>query len=317
MGLLWIPLILLILVILTLSAGFLLLDFTCGRRKHEDPWSDRGIHARGLDAIRNEILTGKKWLDGQSKEEISVRSFDGLLIRALFVSNPEADGTLLLFHGWRSTWKTDFIVSVPFYYSQGMNLLLVDQRAQNSSEGRYMTFGVRESRDVGTWIETMAQRLGRDHPIYLGGLSMGASTVLMASDREYNANVRGIIADCGFTSPRAIIRSVAGRIRWIPLNTATAFLGFFTKHFAGFGLDEKDSRETLRQTTLPVLLFHGLADNFVPASMSQENYDACVSEKEMLLVEGAAHGMSYVVEPDRVKELIADFLKKHISENNP
>ena len=45
------------------------------------------------------------------------------------------------------------------------------------------------------YTEVMAERLGRAHPLFLGGLSMVASTVLMASDLDFEANVRGIIAD--------------------------------------------------------------------------------------------------------------------------
>lgn len=311
---LWIVAILVLLILLAVFAGSFLLDFTCGRRNRPDPWNEDEIHRRGLDEIKADILAGKTWLEGREKEELSIRSFDGLRLRALFVPNPEAKGTLLLFHGWRSTWKTDFIVALPFYYAQGMNLLLVDQRSQNGSEGKYMTYGIREQRDVASWVECMAGKLGKDHPLFLGGLSMGAATVLMASDLPYDADVRGVIADCGFTSPWEIIRKVAGRSRWIPLNASSALLNVFTRRFAGFDMKEKSTVDALRRTKLPVLLIHGLADDFVPPEMSRENYAACASEKELVLVEGAGHGMSYVVDPERVRAAIAGFLRRHLAE---
>ena len=309
----WIAGIVVFLLLLAFFSGWFLLDFTCGRRKQPDPLEEKTIHDRGFDWFKDQILAGKAWLEGKEKEELSITSHDGLTLRALFVPNPAAKGTLLLFHGWRSSWKTDFIVSLPFYYEQDMNLLLVDQRAQNSSEGHYMTYGVLEHRDAGAWVECMAKRLGREHPLFLGGLSMGASTVLMASDLEFDANVRGIIADCGFTSPREIIRCVASRNKWIPLDLSTVLLEFFARRFAGFSLTEKSTVDALRRTKLPVLLFHGIADTFVPPEMSRENYEACASEKEMLLVEGATHGMSYVVAPEKVKAMIAAFFQKHLS----
>ena len=309
---LWVLLILVLLCLLVFLTGYFLLDFTCGRRKPADAWDEKVIHERGWDDIKEDILAGKRWLEGQKQETLEIVSFDGLRLRALFVPNPEAKGTLLLFHGWRSSWKTDFTVALPFYYSQGMNLLLADQRSQNSSEGKYMTYGIREQRDVASWVECMAERLGKDHPLFLGGLSMGAATVLMASDLPYDANVRGVLADCGFTSPWEIIRRVAGRSKWIPLDASSALLNLFTRRFAGFDMKEKSTVDALGRTKLPVLLIHGLADDFVPPEMSRENYAACTSEKELVLVEGAKHGMSYVVEPERVKAAIAAFLQKHL-----
>ncbi len=311
---LWVLIVLVLLCLLLFLAGYFLLDFTCGRRKPVDAWDEQVIHDRGWDYFKADILAGKAWLEGQKQEPMEIRSFDGLRLRAVFVPNPEAKGTLLLFHGWRSSWKTDFTVALPFYYSLGLNLLLADQRSQNSSEGRYMTYGIREQKDVASWADHMAEKLGKDHPLFLGGLSMGAATVLMASDLEYAGNVRGVLADCGFTSPWAIIRKVAGRTKAIPLDASSALLNIFTRCFAGFDMKEKSAAEALSRTKLPVLLIHGLADDFVPADMSRENYAACRSEKELVLVEGAGHGLSYVVEPERVKAAIGAFIRKHLAD---
>ena len=310
---LWVLIVLAFLCLLCFLAGYFLLGFTCGRPKPTDAWDEQVIHERGWDHIKGDILAGKRWLEGQKQESLEIVSFDGLKLRALFIPNPEARGTLLLFHGWRSSWKTDFTVALPFYYSLGMNLLLADQRSQNSSEGKYMTYGIREQKDVVSWADLMAEKLGKDHPLFLGGLSMGAATVLMASDLEYKGNVRGVLADCGFTSPWAIIRKVASRTKAIPLDASSALLNVFTRRFAGFDMKEKRTVDALARTKLPVLLIHGLADDFVPSEMSRENYAACNSEKELVLVEGAGHGMSYVVEPERVKAAIGGFIQKHLA----
>ena len=309
---LWIIIVIAVLLALFAAAGFVLLNYCCGRRSYPDPWSEESIRKRGFDDLKEGILAGKAWLEGKEREEVSITGGDGLLLRGLFVPNPEAKGTLLLFHGWRSTWKTDFIIAFPFYYSLGLNLLAVDQRAQNGSQGKYITYGVRECDDLALWVQWAAGRLGKEHPLFLGGLSMGASTVLMAADLPFEANVRGIVADCGFTSPYDIIRCVAARGTDRPLKLPMALLNVFTRLFAGFGLRERSTVESLRRTKLPVLLIHGLADDFVPAEMSRENYKACAGEKELVLVEGAGHGMSYVVEPDRVRERIAAFVRSHL-----
>ncbi len=80
---------------------------------------------------------------------------------------------------------------MPVYHDLGFNLLLVDQRAQNGSAGRYITFGVRESRDVRPWVELHNREFGPE-PVFLGGVSMGATTVLMAAGGPLPENVRGL-----------------------------------------------------------------------------------------------------------------------------
>ena len=119
-------------------------------------------------------------------ETLTITSYDGLKLSGIFVPRPDARGTLLLFHGYRSSAMIDFSVSAPFYWAQGFNLLLADERSHGASEGRYITFGVRERRDVKSWVTAMTERLGPEEPLYLGGLSMGAATVLMASEYDFH-----------------------------------------------------------------------------------------------------------------------------------
>ena len=69
--------------------------------------------------------------------------------------------------------------------------LHIDQRAAGESEGKYIGFGVLESRDCCLWAQYIAKRFGPDQKIILAGLSMGASTVLMATahhEKEADSN---------------------------------------------------------------------------------------------------------------------------------
>ena len=58
---------------------------------------------------------------------------------------------------------------------------------------------------------------------------------------------------------------------------------------------------------MPVLFVHGAADKFVPVWMTYKNYLACASEKRLLIVPGADHGMSYLVERERYEKEVLDF----------
>ncbi len=196
------------------------------------------------------------------------------------------------------------------YYSLGLNLLLVHQRAQGKSEGKYMTFGVRERRDVHTWVKWHTERFGKDVPILLAGISMGASTVLMACGEPFEGNVRAAFVDCGFTNPKAIFTAVAREIH-LPAFLFVPAVGLWCRCFAGFRAAEYSTLDAVKKMTLPVLFAHGEADTFVPCEMTKQNYEACASaDKTLLLVPGAKHGQSFPVAPERYTAEIKGLLDR-------
>lgn len=305
----WIVLAVLLAVVL-LALGLFL--FACRRRPAPDFTMPAVIAKWGRAEQTEEIFAGTALM--QDAEDIFLPSYDGLRLHGQLLQQPSAKGTILLFHGYRSSWIIDFSIVLPYYYSLGYNLLAVDERAHGQSEGVYITFGVHERRDVVTWAQYAAMHFGPDHPLFLGGLSMGATTVLLASALELPLSVRGVIADCGFSSPDAIMKSVLhAHVKWLPAGPLLALMDVCTRAFAGFSIREASTLDAVSQTKLPILFLHGTADTFVPCSMSQVAYDACTSEKQLILVDGAKHGYSYLVDRPRVQAALADFLEKYTS----
>ena len=88
-------------------------------------------------------------------------------------------------------------------------------------------FGLIERFDCLEWVEWATAKCGSELPIYLCGVSMGATTVLMAAGLELPENVHGITADCGFTSPHAI---------WENTSQTTTYI--FPTGFAEFSRNE-------------------------------------------------------------------------------
>ena len=312
---LWVILGLLALALVLLGA--VTVRFASLRREQRDMTVPENLERSHYAELKDEILQGVSWLRQQPVRQLYVESYDGLRLHAQFVPHESAKGTILLFHGYRSSWTIDFSVSLPYYHSLGYNLLIADQRAHGGSEGRFITFGVRERYDVLSWVTYLSQMLGEQHPLYLAGLSMGATTVLMASCFEFPGNVRGILADCGFTEPYAIMRHVL--LQWMPkwlpkwlAGPVLAVAGAAVRLTAGFGLREANTVDAVAHANYPVLFIHGKADTFVPCEMSRQAYDACTSEKELVLVENAEHGRSFLVDRPRVQAALEHFLQSHL-----
>ncbi len=259
---------------------------------------------------KEEILAGLEEMASRPHETVSIRSFDGLKLVGEFYPQANARGTILMFHGWRGSPESDFGCAMTAYYKKGLNLLLVHQRTQGSSEGSFITFGIRESRDVHSWVKWHGERFGTAAPILITGISMGATTVLMSAGRPYCANVRGLIADCGFTSPEEIISSVV-RGQGLPAKVIVPVMGVFARIFAGFGLREYSTLEAVKDLKLPVIFAHGAEDKFVPCHMTEKAYDLCGSEdKTLIIVPNAGHGASYLVDRENYEKKIADFVNR-------
>lgn len=259
---------------------------------------------------KEEILAGLAEMEQKSHETVTVRSFDGLTLAGEYYPHPNARGTILMFHGWHGSPQADFGCAMSAYYSKGLNLLLVHQRTQGESEGKYITFGIRESRDVHAWVRWHGERFGKEVPILLTGISMGATTVLMSAGTPYDANVRGIIADCGFTSPWEIIASVV-RGRGLPIFPFVPLMSMWARIFAGFGFREYSTLEAVKGIRIPVFFAHGEADRFVPCHMTEKVYEICgSSDKTLFLVPNARHGAAYLVDRCNYEKQISQFVNR-------
>ena len=117
------------------------------------------------------------------------------------------------------------------------------------------------------------EHFGPDVKLILCGISMGASTVLMAAGQPLPEIVIGVLADCGYNSARDIIKKVIRRMH-LPADLCYPFVKLGARLFGHFDLEALSPETALRSCTLPVIFFHGEADDFVPCEMSRINYKA-------------------------------------------
>ena len=244
-------------------------------------------------------------------EEVYIKSFDGLKLFGRYYETAKNAPLQILFHGYRSNAIRDFCGGLQFDLQSGFNILLVDQRAHGKSEGKALSFGVLERYDCLAWTKYASERFCEDTPIILKGLSMGAATVMMASDLEHPKNVVGIVADCGYTSPKEIIQKVIKGLKY-PLRPTYFFVRMGGIIYGGFDIEKSTALESLAKTDIPVLFIHGEDDRFVPCEMSRKNHAACHSQKQIVTVKAAAHGISYLIDQNTYRTAVTDFVSKVI-----
>lgn len=263
-----------------------------------------------LDSYREVVQNGMDYIKNTPSKQVYTKSFDGLKLAAKYYDN-NSENTMILFHGYRSAAARDFSCAVKMYSDMGFNILLCDQRSHGKSEGKLITFGVKERYDVLSWVQ-FVNREYAPKGIALGGMSMGATTVIFACDLELPSNVKCVVADCGFTSPADIIKLVSKKNFKINADYVLPIFDVFCKLFGKFSLFELSTPEVIRKSNIPLLLIHGKADGFVPCEMSQRGYDANSQISELVLIEEADHGMAFLKDTKTVYFKLESFLKKNI-----
>ncbi len=263
------------------------------------------------DSSRQSFENMKAIIRATAHEEVFVTSFDGLRLVGKYYERSPGAPLHIVFHGYRSGPVGDSAGGFHITETLGHNLLTVYQRASGLSEGHTITFGVLESKDVLTWVTYACERFG-NVPIFLHGISMGASTVLTAAGLDLPSSVVGIIADCGFTSAKDILCSVVKSMHF-PVKVTYAALRLSAKLFGHFDPEATSAVEGVKKARVPVMLAHGESDTFVPFAMVHQLYDACAAEKHLLTVAGAAHGMSYLTETERYEREACAFISRYLA----
>ena len=253
-------------------------------------------------------------LNARPYERVGIRSFDGLRLSGRYYHSRDGAPLAILCHGYRGTPSRDFCGGANICFSRGFNVLLIEQRAHCTSQGHTTTFGVKERYDVLAWADYAVKRFGDGVRILLAGISMGGGTVLMASGLELPGQVRGILADCPFTSPAEIIRKF-GEEKGLPMKAAFPLAELGALIFGGFSLYDADAVEAVKKAKVPILLIHGEADDIVPCWMSRAIAEANPRMTERHTFPGAGHGLSYLADTERYTRLVTDFCEKIFSDN--
>ena len=300
-------------IILFLAAAVLMASYLCFRMAFYAP-RKKLSDSEEIDIPEGEIYEPyrpqmERWtreVRAMPREHFTITSFDGLELHGDFFECAPGAPIELMLHGYRGSAERDLSGGVQRCFLLGRSVLLVDQRCSRRSQGDVITFGIREHRDCLSWLDFMVDHFGPERKIILTGISMGAATVMMAADKDLPSNVIGILADCGYTSPKDIICKV---IRDMGISPALGypFVKLGAKLFGRFDLEEDSPEEALKNAKVPVIFYHGEDDDFVPCDMSRRNYAACASRKALITVSGAGHGLSYPVEPERYLKTLADF----------
>lgn len=306
-----------ILFIINIVAGFYFYHLAIDRNQKDflQGNTDLEVSAEAMEVFMDGDW--RSWEDQQQFEEVEMTSYDGLKLKGYFLKAKEpTNKTVILAHGYLGNGKDMGLYGQYYYEKLGYNLLMPDARGHGQSEGDYIGFGWDDRLDYADadWVDLMIDKLGPDSQIVLQGVSMGAATVLMTSGEDLPDNVKAIVSDSAYTSVKDLFAYQMKRMFHIPTFPVLPTTSLVTKMEAGYSLSEASALDQVKKAEVPILYIHGNADQFVPTKMSHELYENTKSDAELIIVDGAGHGESFVIDQTRYKEKLRTFLDKYVED---
>lgn len=258
----------------------------------------------------------REWVDNQDFEHWEMTSYDGLELKGYYLPAKEpTNKTVVLAHGYLGNARDMGLYGQYYYEELGYNIFTADMRGHGNSGGDYIGFGWHDRLDYIDWMDKIIEKTGDDTEIVMHGVSMGASTVLMASgEKDLQPNVKAVVADSPYTSVYDMFDYQLERMFHLPAFPILPSTSVVTKMKAGYSLSEASALDQVKKAEVPILYIHGNADTFVPTKMTEELLENTKSEAEMITFDGAGHGEAFVTQEDRYVSKLNEFLEKHIKE---
>ncbi len=245
---------------------------------------------------------------GLQFEPISFPSRDGLTLRGWFIPAADAQGTIVLCHGYAGDCSPDLIYA-RLLHAAGFNTLFFDFRGHGASDGTFVSLAYFERGDLLAALDFLRSRgIAR---VGLFGFSMGGAIAIATAPQS--SMVVGVISDCAFAELRCIVQrrvSARGFPRWLapPLGwliVACASIRLRANLFSADPLRWVD-----QIAPRPLLIMHAANDADVPEGQARRLYAAARAPKELWIVPNAIHRGIENVARDEYRQRVVDFFSR-------
>jgi pimeloyl-ACP methyl ester carboxylesterase len=228
----------------------------------------------------------------------------------LFTPRAPNGSDAILLHGVGDT-RRGMVAHAAFLLRAGYTVLMPDLRGHGASGGSVISYGVRESSDVHTWVDWLLRKQPIAH-LYGLGQSMGAAILIESLARE--PRFRALVADCPFDSFEDVafyrLENASGLGRWATWPVVETGL-LYTRLVHGVDLRQASPARVIRSTTTPILLIHGTADTHIPPGESIALHALNPQSTALWLVPGAGHVASLSRDPREYARRVTEWFRSH------
>lgn len=255
------------------------------------------------------------WFE-EAKREAVITATDGVRLHSWILDPDCSDSPEHLYafccHGYSGA-PAEMSKYAHRFSKLGFTVITPASRCHELSGGKYIGMGALEQRDLLQWIKAVTKQDPKAK-ILLDGVSMGASTVMLAAGApDLSPNVVAAIADCGYDTLEHQFLYSARHLYHIPQFAAKpviAGISVISQHRAGYRFSDASCVDALHRASIPMLFIHGSADSFISPASLERNFRACASPvKQKLMILGAGHTMSASTQPERYWRAVTQFVE--------
>ena len=289
------------------------------------PKEERMTAEHWKNRMKNECPWMIGWMDSVYQHHCVKDTFvtmpSGYKAHAIYLYAPKTtEKTAVVVHGYQVRSEGMLHIAYLYNHDMGYNVLLPDLYGHGESEGDHIQMGWKDRWDVIRWSEIANEifrvkgedRRAKNTLQVIHGISMGASTTMAVSGEKTPDYVKCFVEDCGYTSVWDEFRGELKAQYGLPAFPLLHVASRLCKQEYGWDFREASALEQVRKCTLPMLFIHGDADSYVPTWMVYPLYEAKPEPKELWIVPGSAHAMSYKDYPQEYTEHVKKFVGKYI-----
>lgn len=248
-----------------------------------------------------------KWLESKA-EKVMMKNSDGKNLSGLLLNNYDTSHSYIIICHPMTMNSRDMALYAYHFYDLGFNVLLPDSRGYGDSEYTKTSMGYFEKNDILDWVNGIVKKDDKAK-IFLFGVGMGGSTVLMASGLNLPENVKGIISDSAYSDVKALFKENIKEFYPVPSFPAVEIASLYVKATQGWSFGDADVVKSVRNSEVPILVIHGGEDGVVPVDQSNDIYEACpVKGSDHILIRGAMHAQTQAFQSEKYWKGVDEFL---------
>ena len=259
----------------------------------------------------------ESWVDSLKQEDALRDTFitnpEGIQLHAYYIRAPRPTSqTAVIVHGYTDNAIRMFMIGYLYSHNLQFNVLLPDLQHHGDSEGLAVQMGWKDRLDVMQWMNLTQELYGDSTQMVVHGISMGAATTMMVSGEEQPSFVKCFVEDCGYTSvwdEFAHELKTSYNLPPFPLMYSTSQL---CQYKYGWNFKEASALKQVAKCQLPMFFIHGDKDHYVPTWMVYPLYEAKPGAKELWVVPGAAHAVSYLENRELYTEKVRTFVERYV-----
>ena len=238
-------------------------------------------------------------------QTIEIISHDNLKLKGIYYPcDKSSNVTVICAHGYTSHAEREWAFPGLFYLSLGYNVLIPYQRAHGLSEGKLISFGALEYRDMLGWVNKVNEITPNDS-IIIHGLSMGGEIALTLADKAMK-NVKGIISDAPNVSIKTLFDNV---VKYTFKKDSEKIVPYvierFNKEFA-VDIEDFECVDIVSNSKYPILLSAGSKENLDELFADIKNKNP--NNTEIIILPGCDHGNGMYKQTELYQKAIIEFI---------